>query len=127
MGFSHKLVVYCDDCPYSEATFASQLCNKSEKYKQGRQPFEMNIRTVTAFCEIGKRYEGIQNVARCMNMFSISDTSFRSLNEQLQVAHENAATVSMKNAVNETKLTEVQTEAGIPGHLHSCHVAVDST
>ena len=43
-----------------------------------------------------------------MNVFSISDT-FRSLNEQ--VAYVNAAIISMKNAVNETKLTEVRTEA----------------
>ena len=77
--------------------------------------------------EIGKGYEGIQNVARCMNIFSISDTTFHSLNEQLQVAYENAATISMKNAVNETKLTEVQTEAGLSDHLHSCRVAVDGT
>ena len=33
MGFSRKLVVSCDDCPYSVATFTSQLCNKSKKYK----------------------------------------------------------------------------------------------
>ena len=61
-----------------------------------------------------------------MNMFSISDTSFRSLNEQLQVTYENAA-ISMKNAVNGTKLTEVQTEAGLPDQLHSCRVPVDGT
>ena len=60
-----------------------------------------------------------------MNMFSISDTSFCSLNEQLQVAYRNAAIISMKSAVNEPKLTKVQTEAGIPDHLHFCRVAVD--
>lgn len=126
IGFSHKLVISCDDCPYSEVMFTSQLCNKSKKIP-GRQPFKINIRTVTAFREIGKGYKGIQNVARCMNMFSISNTSFRSLNEQLQVAYENAAKISMKNAVNETKLTDIQTEAKLPDHLHSCRVAVDST
>lgn len=35
--------------------------------------------------------------------------------------------ISMKNAVNETKLTDIQTEAKLPDHLHSCRVAVDST
>ena len=106
--------------------FTSQLCNKSKNI-QGRQPFKINIRTVTAFCKTGKGYKGIQNVAGFMNMFSISDTSFGSLNEQLQVAYENAAIVKMQNAVNGTKLTEVQTEAKLPDHLHSCHVAVDVT
>ena len=33
----------------------------------------------------------------------------------------------MKNAVNETTLTEVQTETGLPDHLKSCRVAVDGT
>ena len=62
-----------------------------------------------------------------MNIFSISDTTSHSLNEQLQVVYENAGIFSMKNAVNETKLTEVQTEAGLPDHLHSCRVEVDGT
>ena len=87
----------------------------------------MNIRTVTAFRETGKGYGDIQNVARCMNIFSISDTSFHSMNEQLQVPYENATKISMKNVTNETKLTEVHTEAGLPDHLHSCRVALDGT
>ena len=58
-----------------------------------------------------------------MNMFPVSNASFCSLNEQLHVAYENA--VIMRNAVNETKLTEVQTQTGLPDHLHSCCVAVD--
>ena len=82
---------------------------------------------MTVFRETGKGYDSIHNVAHCMDMFSISNTSFRSLNEQLQVAYENAATISVKKAVNETKLTEVQTEAGLPDHLRSCRVAVDVT
>ena len=72
-------------------------------------------------------YEGLQNVDRCINIFSISDISFRPLNEQLQVAYEDAAIISMKNAVNKIKLTEVQTEAGLPNQLHSCRVAVVGT
>lgn len=31
MRYSHRLDVSCDDCPYSEEMFASQLCHKSKK------------------------------------------------------------------------------------------------
>lgn len=61
-----------------------------------------------------------------MNMFCISDNSFRSMIENLQVAYDNAAIISYRNAVNKTKLTESQSETGLSDHLHNCHIAIDS-
>ena len=38
------------------------------------------IKTVVAFRKVGKELEGIQNVTRCLNIFSVGDPSYHSIN-----------------------------------------------
>ena len=45
---------------------------------------EINVRAVGAFREVGKGHEALVNVARCMNMFSITETAFTAINDSLQ-------------------------------------------
>ena len=68
---------------------------------QGRRKFDINIRPVVAFREIGKGLEGIQNVTRCLKMFSICDNSFQAINEELFSAYEYVANKSMTKAMIE--------------------------
>ena len=51
---------------------------------QGRKKMEINVRAVGAFREVGKGHEAFVNVARCMNMFSITETAFTAINDSLQ-------------------------------------------
>ena len=75
MGFAHKLELSCENCGWKYETFTSNTCtppvdiNISAKQKQGRKPFEVNVRTVLSFREIGRGHEHIKMFSRIMNMF----------------------------------------------------------
>ena len=79
MGFANKLKLACSNCGWSDSFFTSEQCAKSEK-KQGRNIFEVNLRTVLAFREIGKGHEAIATFSRCMNMRMLSDPAYRNIN-----------------------------------------------
>ena len=53
---------------------------QSQKASGSHRKFNINIRAVVEFWEI---WNEIQNVARCLNMFSVSDPSYQIINEEL--------------------------------------------
>ena len=61
MGYAHKIYIVCGDCSYKESTYTSKESQKVPK-SQARRKFDINIRAVVEFREIGKGLEGIQNV-----------------------------------------------------------------
>ena len=64
-GLCCKLLLSCDKCDWSEHFYTSkQLSNRT-----GRKPFDINLRTVAAFREIGKGHSGIETVCGFMNLF----------------------------------------------------------
>ena len=52
---------------HKDEFYTSGTCNKLVT-KQGRNKFEVNVRTVASFREVGKGLESIKNFSRCMNM-----------------------------------------------------------
>lgn len=99
-GFSNKLTMFCKKCHWQQNINTSPECSKENK-KQGRNIFEVNLRTVIAFREIGKGHEAIVNFSRCMNMHCLSEPSYRNINESLSTAYEVAASNSMGKAAKE--------------------------
>ena len=83
MGYAHKLKLLCLDCLYEKERFTSSECKQFESV-QGRKKMEISVRAVDAFHEVGKGHEALVNVARCMNMFSITETAFTAINDSLQ-------------------------------------------
>ena len=75
---------------------------KTNKKKQGRQPYEINVRTIVGFREIGQGHKGIENALRCMNIHSMNNNSFTTLNETIANAYQDAE--SMQNAAADVKL-----------------------
>ena len=71
-----------------------------------RSPFEVNLRALIAFREIGKGHSGIENFCRCMSMAGISETAYRKLNQRLADVYEAAADASMKVAAAEARALE---------------------
>ena len=63
--------------------------------------YDINIRAVVTFREIGKGLEGVQNVTCCLNMFSIGDPSYHTINEEFLRACEYVANKSMAKAASE--------------------------
>ena len=87
MAYSHKLTFFCHICSCNIETFTSEKCEKSINV-QGRKKIENNVRVVAVFWEIGKGHEEMINAARCMNMFCIGETSYRTINDALHDAYE---------------------------------------
>ena len=99
MGLAHKLILNCK-CGWRRETFTSNACSILEN-KQGRKPFEINIRTVLAYREIDRGHESIKNVSWLMNMYSIGHLCYSSINKALTLGYETAAESSMKEAGGE--------------------------
>ena len=127
MGYAHKLSVLCQNCGYEKTEYSSKQANNNTK-NQGRRKFDINIRTVIAFREIGKGLDGIQNTARCLNMYTIEDPSYRAINEELLIAYETAADISMTKAASEVK-AKVENVPSVlsDAELASCQVSIDGT
>ena len=53
MGYAHKIYIVCRDCNYKEYTYTSKKSQKVSK-SQGHRKYDINIRRIVAFCEIGK-------------------------------------------------------------------------
>jgi hypothetical protein len=121
MGYAHKLRFICQDCPNKIETFTSPECEKTDS-KQGRHKLEVNVRAVTAFREVGKGHESMVNVSRCLNMFSIRDTTYSALNDSLYQAYLEAANSSMQLAVSEIKATATDQSQPV-----KCRVSFDGT
>ena len=124
MGLAHKIIINCE-CGWRRETFTSNACSNLEN-KQGRKPFEINIRTVLAYREIGRGHESIKNVSRLMNMYSIGHPCYNSINKALSHGYEMAAESSMKEAGREvTNLGEVY---GNDDNVNNtCRISVDGS
>ena len=100
MGFANHLKLLCSHCNFENSFFTSKQSEKQAS-KQGRNMFEVNIRSVIAFREIGRGFESVSTFARCMNMCSISDPTYRNINDKLYNAYAIAANESMRKAADE--------------------------
>ena len=103
-GLAHKVSLSCQNvqCGFSYISYTDNPCKTSKK-KQGRQQYEINVRTIIDFREIGQGHKGIENVLQCMNIHSMNNNSFMNLNETVANAYQEAAAESMQNAAADVK------------------------
>lgn len=78
MGFSNKLLVICPDCDWKHSFFTSKNIKLPDRNVQGRTMFDVNVRAVLSFREIGRGHESLLNFSRCMNMTSLSNRTYQS-------------------------------------------------
>ena len=137
MGFANKVLIKCFFCDRSNEFYTSPTCscpqdapitvdvyNEKNISTQGRNLFEINVRNVIAFRENGKGLAGIKCFARCLNMESLSEPSYRNIISHLHKAYNNVASNSIVKAVGEIKLNpENKTHLGIT----TCRVSVDGS
>ena len=122
MGFSHKLVLNCVDCKNYNETFTSNEC-QNDRNVQDRRKFEVNVRAILAFREIGRGHAAMETASRCLNMHSLSEIPFQSIQKELHAAYKEAANDSMQNAVREIKDKLPSDSNQIP----KCCVSLDGT
>ena len=106
-GFLHKLIFKCSRCDFEYSTFTSHEVDKSIK-KQGRKFFDINLKMVIAFHEIGKGHRPLIDFARIANMSSMSVNAFDYANTVVQEAYKASAEQSTREAA--TKVKEIAKE-----------------
>ena len=122
MGFANKLNISCSYCPWKKQCFLSEQCSPSQG--RGRKFFEVNIRMVTAFREIGKGHCAMQNFSRCMNMHGIAENAYSNANQELYNANENAGEESKRQAA--LKVKENANES-VQGNVTICQCSIDGS
>ena len=120
MGFAHHLELKCTSCDWNNSSYMSDKCQKTESHNnKGRSSFEINVRSIIAFRELGRGFAGVKTFGRCMNMYNIGSTSFANLNNKsIAAAYQKAAEASMKKAAKEIqgdKIGPVCTRVSIDG------------
>ena len=124
MGLAHKLTVKCTSCNWGKSQYSS---SKTKPKATGcRSYFESNVRLVTAFREIGKGHQGIDNFSRIMNMHGLSWPGYENIKGDMIIAYENAASASMRKAAEKV---HAETEQKLPGDpsVTLCDVSIDGT
>ena len=121
MGFAHKIIISCASCSWEQSIFLSEQCSPATG--RGRNFFEINVRSLIAFREIGKGHQAIRCFSRCMNMKSISKNGYSNLIKELYDAYQNAADASKSKAALEIKQSGVKEVDG----KHLCQCSLDGS
>ena len=102
--------------------------NNHRKSVKERRKFGINIQTIAAFGEIRKGLEEIENITRCLNMFSIGDPSYQAINEELLSTYEYVANKSMTKAAIEGSVKAHYVPLILPdAGLVNCEVLADGS
>lgn len=105
MGFSSKITMSCTNCSWAESYFTSKETKdcpfnygKSGDAAKGRTSFEINVRMISAFREIGKGFEPLKNFARVANLKGLSLPCFTNIKTKLMKSYKVEADESMTKA-----------------------------
>ena len=126
-GFACKFSVRCTKCTWIERFYSSQTTAKnSESPASGRSSFDVNIRAMVAFREIGKGYEGMSNFATFMNLPPpLSKTGYNKINNKLNSVYKEVAEKSCQEAAKETRIKLGGSADG--DDMVDCQVSVDGS
>ena len=124
MRLSHKLTIKCTSCNLEKSQYSSS--KMKAKATGGRSYFESNVRLVTAFREIGKGHQGIDNFSRIMNMHGLSWPGYENIKGDMIIAYENAATASMRQAAEKVHF-ETEQKLPVDPSITLCDVSIDGT
>ena len=66
LGLACNLVISCNRCIWSSELYSSREIEQNKT--PGRNPFDINIRTIMVFREIGKGYSALETFCGITNM-----------------------------------------------------------
>ena len=124
-GLSHKLSLQCKICGILEIFHSSSATDNANPDSVARRSmFDINLRSVVAFREIGKGHKAMSTFAGFMNLSKpISKTQYDKANEKLLRAYQDACFQSCKEAAFETTAKL----GGGSDSVTDCQVSVDGT
>ena len=125
-GLSLEFYIECNDCKWTYNFFSSPEFKFPGKDSRGQKSFEVNIRSVIAFREIGRGHEAMKTFSSMMNMPKpLAIASFNDINNNLHQTYIDTALDSMKSAANEVR-TSIKPGAS-ESEMVDCHVSVDGS
>ena len=125
-GLANKLYLQCNGCQWSDGFFTSECIRRRNSASVGRSAFDVNIRSVLSFREIGIGFHGVQTFTAFMNILQpMTKKQYNKVNEKLHEAYKDEAMESCTVAAKETqeKMSVGNSDAGIV----DCQVSVDGT
>ena len=125
-GLSHKLSLQCKNCGVIETFHSSSTGKKVDPGSGARRTmFDVNLRSVLAFREIGKGHNAMNTFTGLMNLAKpISKTQYDKVNDKLFQVYQDTALYSCEEAATETiqKIDEKD-----PYGITDCQVSVDGS
>ena len=101
MGFAQFFRLSCVECKWYRKFCTSKECCRTEP-KSGRKRYELNRRTIVAFCDNGQGYAGMNTICRWMNMPPpMAENTFHDINSCIHNAYVETSHESMTNAACE--------------------------
>ena len=105
-GFANYITVKClsDTCEWSNTLCTSKIV----KTPKGRPPFDVNLRSVIPFREIGKGLTAMKMYCGFMNMpNTMNKTTYKRLYKNCRDTYVGVASTSMQNAAVESRHEEL--------------------
>jgi len=80
-GFAHNVEIKCASCQYSYSTYTSgtvdRNTNMTKASTKGRKTFDINLRMIVAFREIGRGHEPLISFSRIANLSCMHVNAFQ--------------------------------------------------
>ena len=101
-GLARLMQIKCSSCLYTKTFFTSKQIGASKK--GGRNPFDINIRSVYACRQIGAGHEHLKKMCAYLNMPSpMLYTNYTKISNKLKVAAKEVAETSMAAAASDLR------------------------
>ena len=127
-GLCHEVKVFCPNCNFSQYFDTSVRQSKLTNAKSGKPFFDVNLRTVLAFRELGKGYEAMVNFSTIMNMTKpMTCSSYQNCIDEIHKAFEEEKTLSLKKVGLMVSYTTTSKEAKTASEVSQCTVSLDGT
>ena len=123
-GLFLQFSIECNHCDWTYKFPSSPRFKFQEKDSRGQKWYEINIRSIIAFREIGRGHEAMKTFATMMNMTKLlTIASFNDINNNLHQTYLDTALQIMKSAANEVWMSIEPCAAG--GDIVDCQVSID--
>lgn len=120
-GCSLCIEIRCRKCLWKKEFFTSPVVEQSTS--PGKNGFEINLRFVMAFREVGRGHEAMKMFCQCLNLpCPMTYNSYQAINEKLLLAYEK---VAEESTVSEC--AKIREQAGDVNSLADTTVAIDGT
>ena len=120
-GCSLCIEIKCRSCSWKKEFFTSPVVEQPNS--PGKSGFEINLRFVMAFREIGKGHEAMKTFCQCLNLpCAMAYNSYQAINEKLLVAYEKVAEESISS-----ECAKIREKAGDVNAVADTTVAIDGT